>query len=236
MVQDDEHFGICALSRDPGLNLELKKLTASNLAWKSALLLAISCMVLSGCRAERNNAESYIEFTKVPLADEGGPEKLDVIEGRAIGAHSDLQIILYARSGAWYVQPFADESFTEIQPDSSWRSATHLGTEYAALLVEPGYQPPPITDALPGQGDGVIAVASIKGEPVFWKRWWFLLLCVMASLSALSAFYNYRLHQSSRQLKLRFEERLAERTQVAQELQDTLLQGIISASMQLGQP
>ena len=34
-------------------------------------------------------------------------------------------------------------------------------------------------------------------------------------------------------MNLRFEERLAERMRVAQELHDTLLQGVISASMQL---
>ena len=32
---------------------------------------------------------------------------------------------------------------------------------------------------------------------------------------------------------MRFEERLAERTRIAQELHDTLLQGFVSASMQL---
>ena len=37
----------------------------------------------------------------------------------------------------------------------------------------------------------------------------------------------------ARQLNLRFEERLAERTRIAQELHDTLLQGFVSASMQL---
>ena len=36
-----------------------------------------------------------------------------------------------------------------------------------------------------------------------------------------------------RQLNVRFEERLAERTRIAQELHDTLLQGFLSASMQL---
>ena len=35
------------------------------------------------------------------------------------------------------------------------------------------------------------------------------------------------------QLNLRFEERLGERTRIAQELHDTLLQGFLSASMQL---
>jgi len=37
----------------------------------------------------------------------------------------------------------------------------------------------------------------------------------------------------SRQLNVRFEERLAERTRIAQEIHDTLLQGFLSASMQL---
>ena len=190
-------------------------------------------MLAGGCRTQQTNVGPFVEFTRVPLAEEGGPDKLDVIEGRVIGAHSELQVVLFARSGAWYVQPFANQTFTQIQPDSRWRSTTHLGTEYAALLVEPDYQPPPVTDVLPGEGNGVVAVALVKGEPVFWQRWWFLLLCALAAMSALLALYSYRLHQSARRLNLRFEERLAERTRVAQELHDTLLQGVISASRQL---
>jgi len=241
-VQGSKHFSLYVTGnanlRDSGLNLELKNLATSNLAWKSVLLLAIcctilNCTILSACRAQHTDAGPYIEFTRVPPADEGGPDKLDVIEGRVIGDHPYLQVVLFARSGDWYVQPFDTQPFTQIQSDSSWKSTTHLGTEYAALLVESEYQPPSVTDALPGEGDGVISVALVKGVPVFWQRWWFVLLCVLASLSAVLAFYNYRLHQSSRQLNLRFEERLAERTQVAQELHDTLLQGVISASMQL---
>ena len=42
-----------------------------------------------------------------------------------------------------------------------------------------------------------------------------------------------RMLQLTRQLQMRFEERLAERTRIAQELHDTLLQGFLSASMQL---
>jgi signal transduction histidine kinase len=44
---------------------------------------------------------------------------------------------------------------------------------------------------------------------------------------------RFRLHQSDWQLTARFEERFAERKRIAQELHDTLLQGFISASMQL---
>ena len=216
------------------LNSAHDNLAASRLARNGALLMvAICCVLLGSCHARQADSVPHIEFTRVPPADEGGPDKLDVIEGRVIGARPEQQIVLFARSGVWYVQPLANQPFTQIQSDAKWKSPTHLGTEYAALLVEPGYQPPPSTDALPGAGGGVIAVAIRKGTPVFWQRWWFLLLCVLACTSALLAFYSYRLHQGTRQLRLRFEERLAERTQIAQELHDTLLQGVISASMHL---
>jgi signal transduction histidine kinase len=47
------------------------------------------------------------------------------------------------------------------------------------------------------------------------------------------ALYRLRMYQLTRQLNVRFHERLAERTRIAQELHDTLLQGFVSASMQL---
>ena len=43
----------------------------------------------------------------------------------------------------------------------------------------------------------------------------------------------FRMRQLTSRLNLRFEERLAERTRIAQELHDTLLQGFLSASMQV---
>jgi signal transduction histidine kinase len=42
-----------------------------------------------------------------------------------------------------------------------------------------------------------------------------------------------RIYFLTRQLNVRFQERLAERTRIAQDLHDTLLQGVLSASMQL---
>jgi signal transduction histidine kinase len=47
------------------------------------------------------------------------------------------------------------------------------------------------------------------------------------------AFHRLRLRQLARRLNARFEERLAERTRITQEIQDTLLQGFLSVSMQL---
>jgi hypothetical protein len=40
----------------------------------------------------------------------------------------------------------------------------HLGTEYAALLVEPGYHPPETAESLPSKGDGVDAIAVVQDK------------------------------------------------------------------------
>jgi signal transduction histidine kinase len=69
--------------------------------------------------------------------------------------------------------------------------------------------------------------------PTFWQTWWFRLCIVLAAALAALGLYRLRLRQLTRQLNLRFEERLDERTRIAQELHDTLLQGFLSASMQL---
>jgi ligand-binding sensor domain-containing protein/signal transduction histidine kinase len=70
-------------------------------------------------------------------------------------------------------------------------------------------------------------------EPAFWQTWWFRLLSLLAIVALTLALIRLRLLQLAKHLNLRFEERLAERTRIAQELHDTLLQGFVSASMQL---
>src|SRR5882762_10345276 len=199
---------------------------------KKALLLGL-CVLLAGCGARNANVGPSIEFTKVPLAGEGGPDKLDAIEGRVVRARPGQQIVLFARWGPWWVQPLADQPFTKIQPDSKWSSSTHFGTEYAAVLVDPGYRPRPTMEVLPSQGAGVIFVAITKGRPVFWQTWWFLLDISAASGLAIVMLFRARMHKVTRQLSLRLEERLAERARIAQELHDTLLQDFLSVSMQL---
>jgi signal transduction histidine kinase/ligand-binding sensor domain-containing protein len=69
--------------------------------------------------------------------------------------------------------------------------------------------------------------------PAVWQTFWFRLV-VLATGGALAfAVYRLRTRQLTRQLNVRFDERLTERTRIAQELHDTLLQGVLSASMQL---
>jgi hypothetical protein len=61
------------------------------------------------------------------------------------------------------VQPLVNEAFTKVQADSKWINSIHLGTEYAAVLVESGYRPPTTMNVLPEPGGGVVAVATAKG-------------------------------------------------------------------------
>ena len=90
-------------------------------------------------------------------------DKLDIIQGRVSGAHAGQQIVLYAKAGAWWLQPLSSLPFTKVQPDSSWINSTHLGSAYAVLLVEPGYHPRAMMSALPEPGGDVAAVASVEG-------------------------------------------------------------------------
>ena len=73
----------------------------------------------------------------------------------------------------------------------------------------------------------------IRILPPWWGSWEFRAACALSMCLALWAAYRIRVRQMAGQLNLRFEERLQERTRIAGELHDTLLQGFLSASMQL---
>jgi hypothetical protein len=118
---------------------------------------------LSACGTRSDAPEPSIQFTRIPQADPGGSEKNDIIEGTVKGSRPGQQIVLYARSGKWWIQPLRSNPFSRIQ-NAHWTNATHLGMEYAALLVEPGFRPPPTYDALPTRGGNIAAVAVVHGQ------------------------------------------------------------------------
>jgi signal transduction histidine kinase len=61
--------------------------------------------------------------------------------------------------------------------------------------------------------------------PAYYQTIWFRLSCVAAFLALLGALYRLRLRQLAQQFNMRLEERVGERTRIARELHDTLLQG-----------
>jgi hypothetical protein len=130
--------------------------------WTQAFLLIV-CLALIGCHARQGGASPTIQFTKIPPAAQGGRERVDTISGRVAGARPGQQIVIYARSGPWWVQPWPDKPLIPIQSDSTWSTPTHLGFEYAALLVDPSYHPPSTMDVAPAQGGSVALVSIVKG-------------------------------------------------------------------------
>jgi hypothetical protein len=136
--------------------------------WLGAVLLLGAAA--AGCRNETATIEPSIQFTRVPPAAVGGSERLAAIAGRALGVRPGQQIVIYTKSGVWWVQPLTAQPFTPVQADSTWQNTIHLGSEYAALLVEDGYRPANTRDALPPLGDGVIAIATVKGTGDLFTR------------------------------------------------------------------
>jgi hypothetical protein len=126
-------------------------------------LLLVLCIALNSCQSHKPNSEPSIEFTHIPPAAQGGRERVDTISGRVRNARPKQQIVLYAHSGPWWVQPWPDHPFIPIKADSTWSTETHLGFEYAALLVDPDYYPQPVMDVAPTQGGSVALVTIVKG-------------------------------------------------------------------------
>jgi hypothetical protein len=90
----------------PAVNAELKASRSqiffrSNCpgGWTPHLL---ACL-LAACFAGHSNPKPAIEFTTVPPADTGGPDKLAPVAGRVRAAHPNQRVVLFARSGAWWV-------------------------------------------------------------------------------------------------------------------------------------
>ena len=137
---------------------------ARKTAWLNVVWL-VSISPLTGCHLKSKVSGPNIEFTRVPPAVQGGSDRLDVIQGRVRGGSPGEQVVLYARSGKWWIQPIHSEPFTLIHPDSTWTNSTHLGTEYAAMLVEAGFHPRTMLAEIPSIGGGVRAVATISGSP-----------------------------------------------------------------------
>jgi signal transduction histidine kinase len=64
----------------------------------------------------------------------------------------------------------------------------------------------------------------VTQRPYFYQTAWFHLVAVTASVVILTGAYRFRLHQIRAQMNARLDERVLERTRVARDLHDTLLQ------------
>lgn len=123
----------------------------------------VFCLAAASCSSHPPEVDASIEFTHLPPAGDGTPNVIQSIAGRVQGARPGQRIVLFARSGMWWVQPLANKPYTPIQKDFTWKGSTHPGTAYAALLVDPDYRPPSTVNVLPQKGGPIQAVARAEG-------------------------------------------------------------------------
>lgn len=115
----------------------------------------------------RHNPDDKMLHTPVILIIEipsqgGGPDPRGVISGKIEGIKEPnaYRVVVYALTDHWYVQPTRDDSLTIINNDGTWATQTHLGTSYAALLVDKSFVPPPQPSAIP-RGKNVLAQVTV---------------------------------------------------------------------------
>jgi signal transduction histidine kinase/ligand-binding sensor domain-containing protein len=130
-------------------------------------------------------------------------------------SYSGLSLSFPTRVRFMYRLDGFDQSWTE---PTSAREATYTN-------LEPGqYRFHVMASNSYGQWNASEAAISLEVDPAFWQTWWFRVSCVVACLVLVWALYQLRLRQVARQFNIRLEERVSERTRIARDLHDTLLQ------------
>lgn len=133
--------------------------------------IACALIVLSASLAVpspgQDNKAAKIVITSVPAYDEkGGPDRTEIIKGTAsesADCKEGCRVVVFARTNVWWVQPLADSPYTTIDRNK-WETETHLGTEYAALLVRAAYKPAATTNRLPTVGGDILAMDVRAGR------------------------------------------------------------------------
>jgi hypothetical protein len=86
------------------------------------------------------------------------------ITGTASGIDpASTSVVVYAETDLLYVQPY-EEARIEIGPSGTWRTPTHGGSRYVALLVRSTYRPEATCNTVPAVGGDILAVASAPDD------------------------------------------------------------------------
>jgi signal transduction histidine kinase/ligand-binding sensor domain-containing protein len=80
------------------------------------------------------------------------------------------------------------------------------------------------------QGDSL----EFSIAPAYWQTLWFRLSCGSAALGLILLFYRLRMRQLARAFKMKLDTRVDERTRIARDLHDTLLQNFQGVLLQFG--
>ena len=110
--------------------------------------------------------------------------------------------------------------------DDDWQDPDTRRIAYYTNLGPGNYRFRVIACNDDGVWNEVGATLNFTIAPAWYQTTWFRMLCGVFALFVMWTLYRLRLRQVARALSVRFDERLAERTRIARELHDTLLQTV----------
>ncbi len=117
--------------------------------------------------------------------------------------------------------------------DADWQDPQGRRQAFYTDLAPGAYRFHVIASNNDGVWNETGATMGLTVLPAYYQTIWFRLLCCAIFAFLLWALYRLRLQQVAARMQARLEERLAERERIARDLHDTLLQGFVSAYMQL---
>jgi signal transduction histidine kinase len=108
--------------------------------------------------------------------------------------------------------------------DNSWSQPVAAREAVYTNLGPGSYRFRLVASNSEGLWNGPETAIALNVAPAYYQTYWFRLSCIAAFLGMLAAAYRLRLRQVAQQFNMRLEERVSERTRIARELHDTLLQ------------
>ncbi|HET6977396.1 MAG TPA: triple tyrosine motif-containing protein [Pyrinomonadaceae bacterium] len=112
------------------------------------------------------------------------------------------------------------------ETDKDWREVRNAEPVTFRNLPPGSYHFVVTTSDTNGAWSDKVANVEFTILPAYYQTSWFRLAMVATGLLLVVGLYRLRLRQATARLNVRFDERLAERTRIARELHDTLLQTV----------
>jgi len=164
----------------------------------------------------------------------GSPLKIAINRASAIQLSHSENIFSIGFSALSYFSPETNRYRYKLDGiDRGWHEAGSDERLATYTTLPPGnytFRVEAATSRGPWSPDVILA---IKVLPPFWRTYWFLTCCVTALCGILALLYRLHIKKLSAQFHIREEERVGERTRIARELHDTLLQSFQGLMLRL---
>jgi len=184
---------------------------------------------LSVVRPSRETASSAIVHIDAVLADNtpldlGGPIRIPAASQRVTFRYVGLSLSNSERVRYRYKLDSLDQRWSEPITNREVSVANLNSGPYVFRVIASNSD---------GLWNSTELTLPFTVEPFFWRTWWFGLTALCLIGFAAFALIRLRVHALAGQMNMRFEARLEERTRIARDLHDTLLQSFNALLLRL---